>query len=265
MLGVRYVDLLLQDRKNLLILLLQAPVIGYLITLVARSDAMVGPRASSVDAQTILFMLSTVAVWFGIINAAREITKEAAVYRRERLAGLRVGAYVLSKVLVLALLVAVQSAALLAVVGADVRLPARGILMDGAARARRHDGAHLARRALARALHLRVGADAGPRHLVRAAGADPPDPLLRRALPLRQRDEHDARALLVHREPLGDGRLRRDHQPRAAATGVADRAARDSRTRRENLVAKWQILGAYAAGCFLVACARLALRDEERS
>ena len=122
---------MIQDKKNLLLLLLQAPVIGYLMTLVARSDAMVGPRASSLDAKTVLFMLSTVAVWFGIINAAREITKESAVYRRERLAGLRVGAYVLSKVLVLALLVVVQSAALLAVVGSDVRFPANGVLMEG--------------------------------------------------------------------------------------------------------------------------------------
>src|SRR5262249_36635589 len=110
----RYLDLLVQDRKNLLLLLLQAPVIGYLTTLVARPDAMVGAKANSFDAKTVLFMLSTVAVWFGIINAAREITKESAVLRRERLAGLRVGAYVLSKVLVLALLVVVQTAALLA-------------------------------------------------------------------------------------------------------------------------------------------------------
>src|SRR5580704_1446500 len=101
------------------------------MTLAARSDAIVGPRASAADAETILFMLSTVAVWFGIINAAREITKESAVYRRERLAGLRVGAYVLSKVLVLSLLVAVQSAALLAVLGGEVHLPTAGILMDG--------------------------------------------------------------------------------------------------------------------------------------
>src|SRR5580704_16796475 len=101
------------------------------MTLAARSDAIVGARASSVDAQTILFMLSTVAVWFGIINAAREIIKESAVYRRERLAGLRVGAYVLSKVLVLALLVVVQSAALLGVLGTAVRFPRNGVLLEG--------------------------------------------------------------------------------------------------------------------------------------
>jgi hypothetical protein len=89
----RYLRLLFQDRKNLLILLLQAPVIGYLMTLVARPDALVGARANSIDAKTVLFMLSTVAVWFGITNAAREITKESAIYRRERLAGLRVGPY----------------------------------------------------------------------------------------------------------------------------------------------------------------------------
>ena len=77
------------------------------MTLAARSDAIVGPKANAYDAKTVLFMLSTVAVWFGIINAAREIAKESAVLRRERLAGLSVLAYVLSKVLVMALLVAI--------------------------------------------------------------------------------------------------------------------------------------------------------------
>src|SRR6185369_16824540 len=40
-------------------------------------------------------------------------------------------AYVLSKVLILTVLVIVQSAALLAVVGSDVRFPDRGVMMEG--------------------------------------------------------------------------------------------------------------------------------------
>ncbi|HEU5099807.1 MAG TPA: FHA domain-containing protein, partial [Roseiflexaceae bacterium] len=125
----RYLDLIAQDRRNLLILLLQAPIIGLLLMLVANSDAIVGDKAFASEAKKVLFMLATVAVWFGIINAAREITKESAIYRRERLANLRIGPYVLSKIVVLTLLVFIQSLILLFIVGLKVQLPAMGVLL----------------------------------------------------------------------------------------------------------------------------------------
>jgi ABC-type multidrug transport system ATPase subunit len=125
----RYLDLIVQDRRNLLILLLQAPIIGLLLMLVSKSDAIVGDAALASEGKKVLFMLATVAVWFGIINAAREITKEAAIYRRERLANLRIGPYVLSKILVLTLLVLIQSLILLVMIGLKVRLPAMGVLL----------------------------------------------------------------------------------------------------------------------------------------
>jgi ABC transport system ATP-binding/permease protein len=131
-LAVRYLDLMLQDGKNLLILLLQAPLIAYLMTLVASADALTGQRATPWEAKTVLFMLTTVAVWFGVINAAREIAKEGGILRRERLAGLRLGPYLLSKVLVLGLLVTLQAGALIGIVSRHVSLPARGIVFSGA-------------------------------------------------------------------------------------------------------------------------------------
>jgi ABC-type multidrug transport system ATPase subunit len=125
----RYFDLIAQDRRNLLILLLQAPIIGLLLMLVASSDAIVGDKAFASEAKKVLFMLATVAVWFGIINAAREVTKESAIYRRERLANLRIGPYVLSKIVVLTLLVLIQSLILLGMIGLKVDLPAMGVLL----------------------------------------------------------------------------------------------------------------------------------------
>jgi ABC transport system ATP-binding/permease protein len=128
----RYLDLIVQDRRNLMILLLQAPIIGALLMLVARSDALVPlDKTFANEAKKVLFMLATVAVWFGIINAAREITKEAPIFRRERLANLRIGPYVLSKIAVLTLLVILQSALLLLLVSLKVRLPAMGVLLPG--------------------------------------------------------------------------------------------------------------------------------------
>jgi ABC-type multidrug transport system permease subunit len=126
-LSVRYLDLLLQDTKNLAVLLLQAPLIAYLTTLVAQPGAIVGRRSNSYDAKVVLFMMATVTAWFGVINAAREIAKETPIFARERLAGLRIAAYVGSKLLVLSLLVALQSAVLLAVIATKVDFPVTGV------------------------------------------------------------------------------------------------------------------------------------------
>lgn len=126
-LGLRYADLSLADGKNLGVLLLQAPVIAYLTTLVAKKDALLGSRPTSYDAKVLLFLLATVSAWFGIINAAREIAKEAPIFARERLAGLRIAPYLASKLLVLAALTAVQSVILLAVIATKVDLPKAGV------------------------------------------------------------------------------------------------------------------------------------------
>ena len=116
----RYLELIFADKKNLVLLLLQAPVIGGLLVLVSTPDSLTTGR---IEAKKLIFMLATTGVWFGVINAAREICKEDTVLRRERLAGLRPGPYVASKVVVLALLVLVQSALLLGVVALRTHLP----------------------------------------------------------------------------------------------------------------------------------------------
>jgi hypothetical protein len=122
----RYIELVLADRRNLALLLLQAPVIGFLLILVSGSNSLTSSR---IEAKKLVFMLATTGVWFGVINAAREICKESNVLRRERLAGLRVGPYVGSKITVLFALVLVQSALLLGVVAIRVELPSSGILL----------------------------------------------------------------------------------------------------------------------------------------
>jgi ABC-type multidrug transport system ATPase subunit len=130
----RYIEVILQDRRNLALLLLQAPLIALLLILVARPDALIGageidliPRG---EAKKVLFMLATVSVWFGIINAAREITKERPIYLRERLVNLGIGAYIISKMAVLSILLLFQTVVFLAVLAAVVSLPAgTGVLL----------------------------------------------------------------------------------------------------------------------------------------
>ncbi len=128
-LTMRYIDLTFQDRRNLLIMVLQAPIIGALLMLVSKENSIAGTGSTPWDAKKLLFMLSTVGVWFGIINAAREICKETPILKRERLANLRIGPYVASKVVVLTLLVVVQAIMLVGIVNLRVAFPENSILL----------------------------------------------------------------------------------------------------------------------------------------
>jgi len=134
----RYLNLLAHDPINVLILLAQAPIIALLITVLADKNivhqVMVPPNPAfhaDFSAQRTLFIIVCSAVWFGIVNAAREIVKEAPIYRRERSVSLHLWPYILSKLVVLGLLCAIQDAALLLIVGAKVGYPTRGLLWPG--------------------------------------------------------------------------------------------------------------------------------------
>ncbi|HEY7296151.1 MAG TPA: ABC transporter ATP-binding protein [Dehalococcoidia bacterium] len=181
----RYASTVLNDRKYLLVLILQAPIIALLLWALFQPDIYQPPRdvavvavrggnaqlvqrdphsgqlvnvppgsdliavegagCSAISSPTALpadchpaggngnnqalkgaqlaFVLAAVAVWLGTLNAIREISKEHAIYRRERLVNLRIGPYIASKFLVLSLLVVVQSALLLGVAAVHIRFP----------------------------------------------------------------------------------------------------------------------------------------------
>src|SRR5713101_7373364 len=70
------------------------------------------------DAQKYLFIMAFAAIMFGCINGAREIVKEAPIYRRERTVNLGIIPYMFSKIVVLGLLCLIQSAILVLVVNA---------------------------------------------------------------------------------------------------------------------------------------------------
>lgn len=96
----RYAATLRGDWGTVLLLLAQAPLIGWLCTLVWASV--------ETDTPSLRFVLALSAVWFGCINACREIVKERAIVERERLLGLSMGAYVASRFWVIAGLNVVQ-------------------------------------------------------------------------------------------------------------------------------------------------------------
>ncbi len=124
----RGLDVLRSDVRNVAILLLQAPLIGLLLALVAKPDALIGERAAANEAKKVLFMLAVTAIWCGVINAARAIVGERAIWRRERLGGLRLLPYLTAKLVVLMPLLLLQTLALIAAVMVRVALPTSGVL-----------------------------------------------------------------------------------------------------------------------------------------
>src|SRR5439155_21493143 len=68
------------------------------------------------DAQRVIFLISFIAALFGCINGAREIVKEGAIYRRERIVNLGILPYMFSKIVVLGVLALLQSVSMLLIV-----------------------------------------------------------------------------------------------------------------------------------------------------
>lgn len=127
----RYAALVRRDRVNVLVLLLQAPIIGLILALVA-GEKIFADNKSPANAQQVLFIMSIAAVWLGTSNAARELTKETPIYLRERLVNLRVLPYVLSKVAVLTVLCLLQSVMLAGVVMLRSGVPPTGAILPPA-------------------------------------------------------------------------------------------------------------------------------------
>ncbi len=120
----RYSRLMLNDRGRLLLMLLQAPLLAELINLVAATDVF----GVCEDTKFYLFALSCAAFWVGIFDSIQEICKETSIFRRECDGGLRIGAYLISKVVVLGVLCFVQTLLLVAVLVLFKGTPAHSFL-----------------------------------------------------------------------------------------------------------------------------------------
>ncbi len=99
-LAERYLDIILSDIGNTLLLLIQAPLIALAISL--------GWYEIGQPTDSLYYIMLVSCVWFGCINGSKEIVKERAIYRRERMFGLNTFAYVFSKIKVLSIVSFVQ-------------------------------------------------------------------------------------------------------------------------------------------------------------
>ncbi len=112
-----------RDTWNTIILLGQAPLIAFLLVLgFGESSSTPGDTR---NIPTVLFLEAVAALWFGCSNSAREIIGEWAVYRRERMATLKIPSYVSSKFAVLGMLCLIQCLTLSAIVhlGCGIKAP----------------------------------------------------------------------------------------------------------------------------------------------
>lgn len=106
----RYALLVARDRRHLRSALVQVPVLGVFTAILFSSGVFARPPQPNYagKAAQLVFLMVTIAIWLGSINAAREIVKERKVLEREHAIGVRLPAYLASKLIVLLAFVAIQ-------------------------------------------------------------------------------------------------------------------------------------------------------------
>jgi len=114
-LAQRYFKLMLRGRRNLAIVLGQVPLIAVALALIFKPGVL-GSAGEPSRAAQLLFLLVTITIWLGSIDASREVIKERSLWEREHAVGVRIAAYLFSKASVLLALVVLQILILLSVV-----------------------------------------------------------------------------------------------------------------------------------------------------
>lgn len=115
-----------RDRVTLALRLLGPPILVALLLTTFDHSIFEGKKedgGSAREAITILYLLAAIALFIGAVTAAPSITREDAIYRRERLVNLSPSAYVLAKSLLVAGFAAIQAATMIAVLGLGIELP----------------------------------------------------------------------------------------------------------------------------------------------
>ena len=112
-LAKRYATLVRRDRRHVRSALIQVPILGLLAAFLFTRGIFNKPGSGHVlytaRSAQLLFLIVIVTLWLGSINAAREIVKERNVVHRELAVGVRIPAYIASKLMVLLAFSGVQT------------------------------------------------------------------------------------------------------------------------------------------------------------
>jgi ABC-type multidrug transport system ATPase subunit/pSer/pThr/pTyr-binding forkhead associated (FHA) protein len=132
----RYTSVIASDRGFIGLMLILPTVLGVVSLLIPASSGLgYGPVKShgqNRDAGTILMIIAVGACFAGAANSVRELIKERVIYERERAVGLSRSAYLMSKVIVLGLITALQGAIICGIGFAPrSKMPAEGVILHG--------------------------------------------------------------------------------------------------------------------------------------
>jgi ABC transport system ATP-binding/permease protein len=129
----RYAAVIVADRRNLTLLIGQAPLLGLLLLVALPSGQLATSPPSQLrlvsQASLVLLVVVLGVSWLGMSNAVREIAKELPVYRRERAAGVSLVAYLGSKAFVLGAITILQAVVLMALALSAQHGPSHAVLL----------------------------------------------------------------------------------------------------------------------------------------
>jgi ABC-type multidrug transport system ATPase subunit/pSer/pThr/pTyr-binding forkhead associated (FHA) protein len=132
----RYLSVIASDRGFIGLMLILPTVLGVVSLLIPAHDGLgYGParaHGQNRDAGTILMIIAVGACFAGAANSVRELIKERVIYERERAVGLSRSAYLMSKVIVLGLITALQGAIICGIgFGPRSKMPVEGVILHG--------------------------------------------------------------------------------------------------------------------------------------
>ncbi|MFB9389040.1 FHA domain-containing protein [Streptomyces coeruleoprunus] len=131
----RYVSVIASDKGFMALMVILPAVLGAVSVVIPADFGLAPPTPPSRfngDAGTIMLILAVGMCFSGAANSVRELIKERVIYERERATGLSRSAYLMSKVIVLGLITALQGVIICGIGFATRELPADGLIMPPA-------------------------------------------------------------------------------------------------------------------------------------
>ncbi|MEU6664137.1 FHA domain-containing protein [Streptomyces sp. NPDC046821] len=131
----RYTSVIASDKGFMGLMVILPAVLGFVSTVIPADFGLAPPtppaRFNS-TAGTIMLILAVGMCFSGAANSVRELIKERVIYERERATGLSRSAYLMSKVIVLGVVTAIQGVIICAIGFFPRDLPAEGLIMPPA-------------------------------------------------------------------------------------------------------------------------------------
>ncbi len=120
----RYIKTILNNRTQLLLLLIQSPIIVFMMSLILTDKVFeIYERTKE-----IMFCIALAGLYLGLGNSIQEICKERVILKKEHMANLRLSSYVFSKITVFAFLSIIQAVLFVYVFGLFIDTPSDGVV-----------------------------------------------------------------------------------------------------------------------------------------